>query len=368
MATGQLDISTPKGADGMTVCLSEKTRVVAHSAFQYKSGYMTLAKYNDSTTKWRSVHIAKKSCSILMEESSSLLNSLDSMKCKQVKLTRRQFVMVTKFRKTGDGEDIFYITLLHPFTETDVVESPKDCNHAKTINLNKQEFTKLAESLPKLIEKMGTPREQKHEVDESDSMRVYRWYMPVSGMNSVGLFVTPDLCKRSVMCHLNSIVTEGVPAEDNFNHNYKIVPVDMARPCKFKVVEHIYYTLLLEKTGIPTADLMLQTPSMEVLQKADASLTRSEIVEASTSVAAKLGNKRLYLVPEAYDLFAFISGKEKVMYYIVKNGISCSKMHYARLIDSCYSLVCKQDVDSSCHFDTETPLHLDEIESQMSDC
>ena len=365
MATGQLEISTPNGADGMTVCLSEKTRVVAHSAFQYKSGYLTLSKYNESSTKWRSIHIAKKSCGILMEEASSLLAALESRKCKQLKLTRRQFVMVTKFRKTSDGEDMFYITLLHPFTETDVLENPNDCNHAKTVNLNKEEFRKLSESLPKLLEKMGTPREQKQEVDESDCMRVYRWSLPYTGMNSLSLFLTPDLCKRSVMCYLNSVLTEGVPTDNRFE--YKIIPVDMARPCKLRVVEHIYYTLLLEKTGIPMADLMLQTPSMEVLQKADASLTRSEVVEACTSVAAKLGNKRLYLVPEAYDLFSFISGKEKVMYYIVKNGIFCSKKNYARLIDSCYSLVCKQNVDCASHFDNSTPVDEVKDEDEMSE-
>ena len=362
MSTDQLQSTTPNGADGITVCLSDKTRAVAHSAFDYKTGYMTLARYNESTTKWRSVHLAKKSCSILMEEAPSLLTAMDTGDFKQVKLTRRQFLMTTKFQKTGGGEDMMFISLLHPFTETDSVQNTKDCNHAKTINLNKEEFVKLIEFMPKLMDKMGTPREQKKEEDESATIRAYKWVMPDRFTSSVGLFPTPELCRRSVMAYLTSIVTEYVPVDDDFK--FDIIPVDLERPSKINIVEHVYYTLLLEKTGIPMSDLMLETPSMEILKKADALLLKNEVVEVSTAVAAKLANKRLYLVPEAFDLFSYMSGKDKVMYYIVKNGISSSKKLYARLIDTCYMFTCKQALDHKGHFERPSSIYEDQSEEQ----
>ena len=353
MATEQLDVSTPNGADGMTVCLSEKTRVVGHSAFQYKSGYMTVSRYNESTTKWRSVHLAKKSCSILLEQTAALLTALDSGESKQVKLTRRQFVMMTKFRKTGACEDIRYISLLHPYTEVDTLENAKDCNHAKTINLTREEFVKLAESLPKLMEKMGTPREQKSEPDETETVRAYRWLMTYTGMTSQSLFLTPEMCKSSVLIHLTAEVTEAVPMDDVFD--YKIIPEEVPRPSKIVIVEQVYYTLLLEKIFIPMNELLQKPPSMKMLREANSRLKKSEVVEVSTSIAAKLGNKRLYLVPEAFDYFDFVCGREKVMTDISDNGISCNRALHARLIDACYIYVCKQSMDSMCYFaDTVT--------------
>ena len=76
MTTSQLNAQTPQGASGMTICLSEKTRVIAHAARQYKAGYITLSRYNDDSGKWRNVHIAKKSFEKVKESAGELLDAV----------------------------------------------------------------------------------------------------------------------------------------------------------------------------------------------------------------------------------------------------------------------------------------------------
>ena len=142
MASKQLNSQTPQGSSGMTVCLSEHTRVIAHAAQQYKSGYVTVSRYSTDTSKWRNVHIAKKSFEKLKESRVELNNALLNGEEKQVSLTKRQFVMITKFQRT-DKEPQYYVSFLHPKTEQEKLTNTADCHHSKTINLRKEEYGKF---------------------------------------------------------------------------------------------------------------------------------------------------------------------------------------------------------------------------------
>ena len=116
MTSSQLDAQTPQGSSGMTICLSEKTRVIAHAARQYKTGYITLSRYNEDTGKWRNVHIAKKSFEKMKEASTELLDALVHRKSKQLRLTKKPFLMITKFQKYNN-EELYFLSVLHPKTE-----------------------------------------------------------------------------------------------------------------------------------------------------------------------------------------------------------------------------------------------------------
>jgi len=75
MASSQLDNLTPQGSTGMTICLPFTCRAIVHSALKYKSGYLTLSRFNSNNEKWRNVHIAKKSVEKLVSEADNLLDT-----------------------------------------------------------------------------------------------------------------------------------------------------------------------------------------------------------------------------------------------------------------------------------------------------
>ena len=338
MASSQLQNHTPQGSNGMTLCLSLNCRAIAHAALKYKTGYLTISRYNSNTDKWRNVHIARKSVEKLIEESGKLLEALRNSGEYQVRLTKKQFFMILKFQKCG-REPLYYASILHPLEEQESITSETPCNHIKTINMTLDEFEKLHESLPKLLEVMKTPREQsgneQHAEDEnSEVVTGYRWAMLDMGRRSNAIFLTKHTCEKNALAYLESLPDELKKTEADTKFN--ITTLDVPLPSKIEIVEHVTYSEILRRTGLSMADLCIEPPAYEVVKTAISQLKKHEIVHIVSSVCAMLKHTRLYLISDIYDIFLYMGGIEKVTNSIMKHVVSMSGKLFARLLDACY--------------------------------
>ena len=67
----------------------------------------------------------------------------------QLRLTKKQFLMITKFQKYNK-EELYFVLVLHTKTEQESVTDVTEYTHSKTINL-REEFEKLQSSIDKFI-------------------------------------------------------------------------------------------------------------------------------------------------------------------------------------------------------------------------
>ena len=344
MTTSQLDTQTPQGSSGMTLCLSEHTRVIAHAAQQYKSGYVTVSRYSCDTSKWRNVHIAKKSFEKLKEASTELYNALLNGESKQVGLTKRQFVMITKFQR-GDKEAVHYVSFLHPKTEQEKLTDVSECHHSKTINLRKEEYEKLHGAMEKIHQVIITPPKdaegQTLNPEEATTVKAYQWNVEKRGMKSHTLFPTREDCEESVKGYLAGLPDEGV------KYSYDVIDLVIHRPTKMEILEYIFSSEVLRKTGHSWTDLMMQPPSEDVVDEALEKVTKKDVVQIAELIAARLNHKRLYFMSDVFDIFVYVGGigrsKESITKYALSPPIELS----ARLLDFCYmKIVQKQNTPS----------------------
>lgn len=365
MAACLLDVRTPQGANGMTVCLSEKTRVIAHAGLKYKSGYITISKYSPDSGKWRNVHIARKSMEKLMPLSGQLLEALKKREGCQLQLTKKQFLMVSKFNKPG-RDTMHFISILHPKTEQEKLSEAIEYNHAKTINLNQDEYEKLHSSLDKLYQVTKTCQSSGENgsgaSEESDAITCYRWTLQKKGTRSNSVFLTREECDRNAKAYIEDLPAE--LKEGEHDTEYSIHTTEVPRPSKVEVIEHIMYNEILRKTGFSAFDLALQPPSVEVITQAVNDVSKSEIVQITSKVAAMIGHKKLYFLSEMYDVFVYVGGIDKVKEAVFKHHSSPSGKLFARLLDSCYNNAVKPETahDSSLALEQVVP------ESQPSEC
>ena len=199
----------------MTICLSDKTLVVAHAALQYKAGYITVSRHNDDTGKWRNVHIAKKSFEKMKESADALLDALVNRKALEMRLTKKQFLMITKFEKYNK-EELYFLSVLHPKVEQESIANVTEFLHSKTINLRREEFEKLHSSFDKLYEVISTPQPGGNDADkhshleECPTINCYGWSIEKRGLHSLSVYRTREQCEASVQSYI-----ESSPGEDN---------------------------------------------------------------------------------------------------------------------------------------------------------
>ena len=65
-------------------------------------------------------------------------------------LTRKQHVLTTVFQRK-DKDPIYFVSIMHPVQEREVLTGQEEVNHAKTINLNEVEYQKLKDSQDLLL-------------------------------------------------------------------------------------------------------------------------------------------------------------------------------------------------------------------------
>ena len=344
MTTTQLNAQTPHGSSGMTICLSEKTRVIAHAALQYKAGYITVSRLNDDTGKWRNVHIAKKSFEKIQESSAELLDAIVNHKPVQMRLTKKQFLMVTKFQKYNK-EELYFLSILHPKTEQEKIGDLTEFLHSKTINLRREEFEKLHSSLAKLYEVISTPQpggddgSKYSHLEECPTVRCYRWSIEKRGLKSLTVYMEREQCEASVQNYM-----ESTPGNDNDQCAYTIEQVQLLRPSKLEITQRVFYNLLLTEAGYDKSDLAMAPPSPGDIKTAiDEKLTKTSVLRVVEAIASMLNHKRLYFLSEIYDIFAYLGGIAKIEAQIV-NCESPSEHVTERLIDFCYEQTLKKAV------------------------
>ena len=342
MTTSQLNAQTPQGSSGMTICLSEKTRVIAHAALQYKTGYITISRYNDDTGKWRNVHIAKKSFEKIRESADNLLDAIVNRQAMEQRLTKKQFLMITKFQK-HDKEELYFLSILHPKVEQESIASVTEFLHSKTINLRREEFEKLHASLDKIDHVISTPQsggndsdKYKH-LEECPTVKCYRWSIEKRGLKSLNVYMDHEQCEMAVQNYIQSS-----PGEDNDPSSYTIEAVQLLRPSKLEITQRVYYNVLLKETGYDVDDMTIMPPSAALVRETiEEKVTKVNVLRIVEAVSSMLNHKRLYFLSEIYDIFTYVDGIAKIEEQVVKS-VTPSELVSERLIDSCYELVVKR--------------------------
>jgi len=334
MVSQQLNCNTPDGDDGMTACLSDDTRVVGHAARQFKAGYVTVSRFSSDSSKWRNVHIAKRSFEKFKEHAAQLLSALMKGESYQIRMTSRQFAMVTKFQR-GDRDTLYHVSLLHPRAEQEVLNDSTDCLHSKTINLRKEEFQKLYDVMPRLHEVITTPckdTEKPFKAEESTTIQAFRWSIESRGMKSHTLYPTKEECEQSATAYI-----AGLP--NNENSAYVVEELKVSRSSKMDILEHVFCGRVLDKTGYSWGDLMLHAPSEEAVTEAMNNVTKTEVVQIAEQIAVKLGHKRLYIMSDVYDIFVYFGGVQRSKEILIKTTVTPPAKMADRLLEYCYRKV-----------------------------
>jgi len=334
MASSQMTTQTPAGHEGMTLCLSDDTRVIAHAARQYKAGYVTISRFSTDSSKWRNVHISKKAFEKFKAESPQLLKALSSGDSYQTRLASRQFAMITKFERGGKGS-IYHLSILHPKTDQEVLIDVEDCLHSKTINLRKEEYQKLQEAMPSLHETITTVSKDSDnaaKAEESSTVPAFRWNVKKRGMLSHTLFPTREECEDSVKGYI-----AGLPTDEKYE--YDIDELLVKRSTKMEILEHVFCGRVLDKTGYSWSDLMLMSPSIESIDEALSKVTKNEVVQISEQIAVKLDHKRLYFMSDIFDIFVYFGGIQRSRDIISSTIVSPPEKLSDRLLEYCYRKV-----------------------------
>jgi len=331
MTTAQLSSQTPNGYEGMTLCLSEDTRVIAHAARQYKAGYVTISRFSADSSKWRNVHISKKAFEKFKEHSSELLKALLNGHSAQVRLANRQFAMITKFERMDKGT-IYHLSLLHPKTDQEVLVDHEDCMHSKTINLRKEEFQKLQEAMSKLHETIITPPKETAraaKAEEVATVQAYQWNVEKRGMMSHTLYPTREECEQSVKLYL-----QGLPTEEKYE--FDIIEIRVNRSSKMEILEHVFCGVVLDKTGYSWSDLMMMAPSQESVDEALRKVTKNDVVQIAEQIAVKLNHKRLYFMSDIFDIFVYFGGVDRARQNLANSTVNPPEKLSDRLLEFCY--------------------------------
>jgi len=275
--------------------------------------------------------LAKKSFEKLREHSAVLLAALSNGESSQVRLTARQFVMITKFVR-GERGPLYHVSILHPKTEVDMLVDTADCYHSKTINMRKEEFVKLHDAMDKLhlvITTPPPPADNASTPEEEVTIKAYKWDLPKRGTKSLTVYPSKDECQESVKAYV-----EGLPSSEDCA--YEIEEILVHRSSKMEILEHVFSSRILDKTGHSWSDLMLQSPEYATLEAAIAKVTKTEVVQIAEQLAVKLNHKRLYFMNDVYDIFVYFGGVQRVTDRLRQSIVTPSLLSAQQLMEFCY--------------------------------
>lgn len=330
--------STAVQVEALTINLSEKTKVTAQPGDKWKAGYLTVSRASKVKSGWRNVHISKKSFEKLGQEMSNFRDAMKARTHHHLMLTKKQHVLTTKFVPEGK-ETLYYISLMHPVKDCDVVKGDDAMNHAKTINFSENEFDKFCEVYEKLSDVVKS-KTNTGDGDDGGQLVGYRWTYKPTGARSPMIFLSLDQCEKDSSIHYFDInAFEGQPMEYDYQCHYDYYKVPIDRPSKLQVIEHCAYanllqilkTMNIEVEDIPPGEKAVDTaieqfhyPTFKVLVK---------------KVLLKLSYKNVYLTGELVDMFAYFGSMEKVKACLVKHHVSAAGKTNTRLIDHCFGIV-----------------------------
>ena len=325
----------------IVVQLSDKSRLTVHPGDKWKSGYVTLSRVSKNKNGWRNVHISKKSFEKLAENFSNLEEALKEKSTRyQLMLTRKQHVLTTKFQREGK-EPIHYVSFIHPTEEKDILDRGEEINHAKTINLNEHEFQGLKNNLDRSL-KVVRSKNISHENEESIMLDGYRWSFRKTGERSRMIFLTQTACVHDARQHYERVIKERPGGEDmecEIDSLYDCMPVQVRRPSKLQLIEHIAYILLikgLENDGVCVDD---NPPDGPQLRKAMFFFDYSVLTAIVKRLLLRLKYKQIYLTGELVQLFRYVNGMERVENTLCKHETPGCGQLYPRLLNHCFGSI-----------------------------
>ena len=330
--------SSPEPILTIVVELSDKSRLTVHPGDKWKSGYVTLSRVSKNKNGWRNVHISKKSFEKLAENFSNLEEALKERSTRyQLMLTRKQHVLTTKFQREGK-EPIYYVSFIHPTEEKDILDRGEEVNHAKTINLTEHEFEGLKNNLERSL-KVVRSKNVSHENEESLMLDGYRWSFRRTGERSQMIFLTQTACVHDARQHYERVIKERPGDEDmecEIDSLYDCMPVQVRRPSKLELIEHIAYILLiktLENDGVCVDD---NPPDGPELRRARHFFDYSALTAITKRLLLRLKYKQIYLTSELVQLFLYVNGMERVENTLCKHETPGRGRLYPRLLNHCF--------------------------------
>ena len=319
--------------------LSERTKITAHPGDKWKAGYVTLSRVAQNKTGWRNVHISKRSFEKFAEHLSSLDEALKEKSTQyQLMLTRRQHVLTTRFQR-DDRDPIHYVSFMHPTEERDFLSGAEEMNHAKTINVTEEEFARIKLNLDLLL-KVVKSKNATAENEESPMLDGFRWLFRQSGERSSKIFPSEQCCLEDARQHFRE--QNPKPLGCNFETLYDFTPVQVQRPSKLELIEHVAYCMTLQNLENMNANVDDGPPRAEDVDRAITHLDNSMLFAFAKKLLVQLKYRQVYLASELVQVFLYVQGLEKLKNVIVKHQQpGCGKL-YTRLLDHCFSQACEE--------------------------
>ena len=319
--------------------LSERTKITAHPGDKWKAGYVTLSRVAQNKTGWRNVHISKRSFEKFAEHLSSLDEALKEKSTQyQLMLTRRQHVLTTRFQR-DDRDPIHYVSFMHPTEERDFLSGAEEMNHAKTINVTEEEFARIKLNLDLLL-KVVKSKNATAENEESPMLDGFRWLFRQSGERSSKIFPSEQCCLEDARQHFRE--QNPKPLGCHFETLYDFTPVQVQRPSKLELIEHVAYCMTLQNLEHMNANADDGPPEANDVDRAIAHLENSMLVAFARKLMAQLKYKQVYLASELVQVFLYVQGLERLKNVIVKHQQpGCGKL-YTRLLDHCFCQACEE--------------------------
>ena len=322
----------------LTLELSDKSKVIAHPGDKWKAGYVTLSRAAQNRTGWRNVHISKKAFEKFAENLPSIDEAIREKSVQyKLMLTRKQHVLTTRFIREGK-EPIHYVSFMHPVEECDSMHAAAEVNHAKTINLTESEFITLKGEIDLLL-KVVRSKNSVAENEESRLIDGFRWQYKVTGERCPRICLTQRDCYEDSRNHFRALVCPPPPQMSNFEDLYEYLPVQMIRPSKLELIEHIAYRLV-EKNLREVFDHREDEgpPSEGDVQISCMGVDNTMLVSLTKKLLQQLKYRQVYLASELVQIFLYVQGLERVKNNFVKYIQPGGGMLYTRLIDHCFLL------------------------------
>lgn len=339
MTSAHLDMAPPAAAAvSLIQQLSEKTKVTAHPGDKWKAGYLTFSRVSVGKSGWRNVHVSKRSFEKLGEQLVPFKDALKKKAQHHVMLNKKQHLLTTQFKREGK-ETLHYVSLMHPLEEKETLKTDDAINHAKTINLSSEEFHKFATLYQKLAQVVNS-KSATGENDEGAQIEGFRWTFKTTGERSARVFLSRDHCDKEARMHFFE-VNEYRGHPDDYDHAdaYEYLPVQVERPSKLELIEHLAYATLVHA---------LRTKYNRAFDGPPAEKDLNDVIERFDNVTfrvlvrkvmMKLSYKNLYLSGELVNMFLYFQGIEKVKNCLLKHQVSCSGKLFTRLLDHCFDIV-----------------------------
>jgi hypothetical protein len=368
MASKQLDTMTPSGAQGRTVILDEKSRVIVHPRTAKKLGYASVGRYNTYTGRWRQAHLRLTSLATLRDNLSDIRKAFDERSEYRCELGRTQLLVVSVF----DKDEMPYLSIQHKVRNAD----DGSVDHSKTVNLNHYEFKKMADKLEDIIGTAETTTssttgdsvtqrepKKKGKVAEPSHITAYKYLLTNDGgtmTRESPLYATRAACSSAITVDIEGLKQFGIVIAKS-----EISEIKMPRPNYMEVIERIMMELV--NKGV-VADkhkncegCYLEHGNQEAhfngcLRETERSdmdnwllnVTRQNMLPRLEFVLSKLTfNYTSNVVSSWWDLFIYVGGLSKV----VDNCLSGQKCNDRD--QSIISSLLNEYVDNCCEKDME---------------